>query len=45
MFVSSVSVEQELISDAEQRQWPFTIPCVAAIAESRAVPGQVIVLP
>lgn len=33
MFVSSVSVEQELISDTERDQWPFTIPCVAAIAD------------
>ncbi|MGH3157803.1 MAG: AAA family ATPase [Streptosporangiaceae bacterium] len=32
MFVSSVSVEQELISDAGQDHWPFAIPCVAAIA-------------
>jgi predicted ATPase len=32
MFVSSVSVEQELVSDAERGQWPFSTPCVAAIA-------------
>jgi predicted ATPase len=32
MFVSSVSVENELVSDAGRGQWPFTIPCVAAIA-------------
>jgi len=32
MFVSSVSVEQELISDDERNQWPFAMPCVAAIA-------------
>lgn len=32
MFVSSMSVEQELISDTGREQWPFTIPCVAAIA-------------
>jgi predicted ATPase len=32
MFVSSVSAEQELISDADRGRWPFTIPCVAAIA-------------
>jgi predicted ATPase len=32
MFVSSVSVEQELVSDSERDRWPFTIPCVAAIA-------------
>jgi len=32
MFVSSVSVEQELISDAERNRWLFTMPCVAAIA-------------
>lgn len=32
MFVSSVSVEQELVSESEREQWPFTVPCVAAIA-------------
>ena len=32
MFVSSISVEQELISDTERDRWPFTMPCVAAIA-------------
>lgn len=32
MFVTSVSVEQELISDDERGQWPFTVPCVAALA-------------
>src|SRR5215831_20888956 len=34
MFVSSVSVEHELIplSIAERDQWPFAIPCIAAIA-------------
>ena len=32
MFVSGVLVEQELISDAERGRWPFTMPCVAAIA-------------
>ncbi len=32
MFVNSVSLEQELIGDAERSRWPFDIPCVAAIA-------------
>ena len=32
MFVTSVSVEQALISDEERDQWPFTVPCVAALA-------------
>jgi predicted ATPase len=32
MFVERLSVEQELVSDDERGQWPFTIPCVAAIA-------------
>jgi predicted ATPase len=32
MFVESLSVERELIDDAERDQWPFTIPCVAALA-------------
>lgn len=32
MFVSSVSVEQELISEADREQWPFTVPCAAAVA-------------
>src|SRR6516225_11913014 len=32
MFVSGVLVEQELISDAARVRWPFTMPCVAAIA-------------
>lgn len=32
MFVSSISVEQGLISDTERDRWPFTMPCVAAIA-------------
>jgi predicted ATPase len=32
MLVSRVSVEGELVSDAERGQWPFDIPCVAAIA-------------
>jgi predicted ATPase len=35
MFVSSMSVEQDLIADAERSQWPFTIPCVAALARDR----------
>ena len=35
MFVSSVSVENELVSDDEREQWPFTIPCVAAIARDK----------
>jgi predicted ATPase len=32
VFVESLSVEQELISGAEREQWPFTVPCVAALA-------------
>jgi predicted ATPase len=32
MFVASVSVEQELISDRDRDRWPFTVPCVAALA-------------
>ena len=32
MFVERLSVEPELVSDDERGQWPFTIPCVAAIA-------------
>src|SRR6266568_2342681 len=32
MFVKSVSVEQALISDEERDRWPFTVPCVAALA-------------
>ena len=32
MFVERLSVEQALVSDDERGQWPFTIPCVAAIA-------------
>jgi predicted ATPase len=32
MFVRSVRVEQELVSDEERDQWPFTVPCVAAMA-------------
>jgi predicted ATPase len=32
MFVESLSLERELIGDAERGQWPYTIPCVAAIA-------------
>ena len=32
MFVTSVSVEQALISDEERTRWPFTVPCVAALA-------------
>jgi predicted ATPase len=32
MFVEHLSVERELIGDDERGQWPFTIPCVAAIA-------------
>lgn len=32
MFVERLSVEQELVSDDERGQWPFTVPCVAAIA-------------
>lgn len=35
MFVSSVSVENELVGDDEREQWPFTIPCVAAIARDK----------
>jgi predicted ATPase len=32
VFVERLSVERELVSDDERGQWPFTIPCVAAIA-------------
>jgi predicted ATPase len=32
MFVKSVSVEQALICDEERDRWPFTVPCVAALA-------------
>jgi predicted ATPase len=32
MLVSRVSVEQELVGDGERGRWPFTMPCVAAIA-------------
>jgi predicted ATPase len=32
MFVTRVSVEQELISGTAREQWPFTVPCVAALA-------------
>jgi predicted ATPase len=32
MFVRRVSAEQALISDDERDQWPFTVPCVAAMA-------------
>jgi hypothetical protein len=32
VFVERLSVEQKLVSDDERGQWPFTIPCVAAIA-------------
>jgi predicted ATPase len=31
MLVEHLSVERELIGDDERGQWPFTIPCVAAI--------------
>jgi predicted ATPase len=34
VFVERLSVEQELVSDDERGQWPFTIPCVAAIARA-----------
>jgi predicted ATPase len=32
MFVESLSIEQELASADQQAQWPFTMPCVDAIA-------------
>ncbi|MBO0803237.1 MAG: AAA family ATPase [Nocardiopsaceae bacterium] len=32
MFVSSVSVERDLVSESGWEQWPFTVPCVTAIA-------------
>ena len=32
VFVERLAVERELVSDDERGQWPFTIPCVAAIA-------------
>jgi predicted ATPase len=32
MFLTRVSVERELVTDEERDQWPFTVPCVAAIA-------------
>jgi predicted ATPase len=32
MFVKSLSVEQALIRDEERDRWPFTVPCVAALA-------------
>jgi len=32
MFVESLMVEHGLIGDAERDQWPFTIPCVDALA-------------
>lgn len=32
MFVKRVSVEQELISGDERGQWPFTVPCIQAMA-------------
>ena len=32
MFISSGSVEQELISEADRDRWPFTMSCVPAIA-------------
>jgi hypothetical protein len=31
VFVERLSVERELVSEDERGQWPFTIPCVAAI--------------
>jgi len=32
MFVESLSIEQELVGDDQLAQWPFTMPCVDAIA-------------
>ena len=32
MFVESLSIERELVSDDQLAQWPFTMPCVDAIA-------------
>jgi predicted ATPase len=32
MYVSRVSVERELISHGDRERWPFTVPCVAALA-------------
>ena len=32
MFAERLSEERDLVSDDERGQWPFTIPCVAAIA-------------
>ena len=32
MFVSSVSVERDLVSESDWEQWPFTVPRVSAIA-------------
>jgi predicted ATPase len=31
VFVESLSIERGLVSDDQRAQWPFTIPCVAAI--------------
>jgi len=31
VFVESLAVEQELISDDERDEWPFSIPCVRAL--------------
>lgn len=32
VFVESLSIEQGLISDGDRDGWPFTVPCVAALA-------------
>jgi predicted ATPase len=32
VFVERLSVERELIGDDERDQWPFSVPCVAALA-------------
>lgn len=32
MFVESLSLDPELIDDDTSGQWPFTVPCVAALA-------------
>jgi predicted ATPase len=32
MFVSSVSVDRDLFSESDWERWPFTVPCVSAIA-------------